>query len=121
MSKSTVLTTILFVCSHYGIANAVSTRTYTMVQESIFLAVSLACLLWALRIFLALRGGSLQTPWLFLIIGFALAVTGGALHLLDILKIAFYEYDLRPAFLATTCGSVIFIFLGLYVYKRGLD
>lgn len=121
MSKSTIFTTVLFVFSHYGIANAISSHAYKTTQESIFLVASLACLLWAARIFFVLKGGSLQTPWLFFMIGFAIAAAGGFLHLLDLFKIALYEYDLRMAYLATACGSIVFIFLGLFIYKRGLD
>ena len=121
MSRTSIFATPLFVISYFGMANAVSSYTYQVAQESIYLLVSLACLLWALRIFLALRGGSLQTPWLFFSAAFAVAAIGGIIHLLDMFQIAIYQYDLRPATLVTACGSAILLLLGLIIYKRGLE
>lgn len=121
MSKSTYAVTALFVLSNFGIANAVSSYTYNLTQDSVYLLAALACLIWALRIFLSLRGGSLQTPWIFFSAGFATAAVGGIIQLLDLLQIAIHQYDLRPAMLATTCGSLILLLLGLIIYKRNLE
>jgi hypothetical protein len=92
-----------------------------MVQESLYFATSLGCLVFALIIFLSLKGGSLGTPWLFICIGFFLAAAGGAIHLLDLFQILIHIYDLRPALLIANCGSMIFFLIGLIFYKRGLE
>jgi hypothetical protein len=81
----------------------------------------MGCLILALSIFLSLKGGSLGMPWVFFIMGFAMAFVGGALHLLDLFKILVYEYDLRLATLITSCGSMLFLLVGLYFYRRGLQ
>ncbi len=121
MNRTTILATAMFLLAHFGVAGAVSTHSYQVVQESIYLAASLACFLWAFRIFLALRGGSLQNPWIFFSAAFAVAAIGGLVHLLDLFQIAIHQYDLRPATLATTCGTVILLLLGLIIYKRDLE
>lgn len=121
MNRLAVCLTVGFVLSHSRLAGAVSTQTYNLVQESIFFIVSMGCLVLALSIFISLKGGSLGTPWIFLIIGFAMAAAGGVIHLLDLFKILVYEYDLRPATLITSCGSMLFLFIGLYFYRRGLQ
>ena len=121
MNKSTIYLTVVFVLSHYGLANALSTHTYNMVRESTFLLVSLACLFWTIRIFSTLKGGSLQTTWLFFSLAFAVAAIGSILNLLDLLKIVIHVYDLRPANLATTCGTMVLLLIGLFFYRRGLD
>jgi hypothetical protein len=87
----------------------------------LFFATALGCLAFALLIFLSLKGGSLGRPWLFIFIGFLLAAIGSGLHLLDLSKILIYEYDLRLAFLIITCGSMIFLLIGLILVKRGLE
>ncbi len=121
MNRLTVYLTIGFVLLHYRLAGAVSTHTYNLVQESIFFIASMGCLLLALSIFVSLRGGSLGTPWIFFVMGFAFAAVGGAIHLLDLFKILVHEYDLRLATLITSCGSMLFMLTGLYFYKRGLQ
>jgi len=121
MNLLTLPLTFVFVISYYDFAMAISTHTYSVVQESVFLVFTIACLLIAFGIFNSLKGGSLGTPWLFFAIGFFIAAIGGILHLLDLLKIFFSQYDLRPATLITTCGSMIFLFLGLYFYRKGLE
>lgn len=121
MNRSTIYLTIGFVLSYYRLAGAVSTRTYDLVQESILFVVSIICLILAISIFFSLKGGSLGTPWIFFIIGFAVAAAGGAIHLLDLFKILIYEYDLRLAALITSSGSMLFLSIGLYFYRRGLQ
>ena len=121
MNRLTLILTAFFVFSKYGIATAMSTHNYLVVQESIALLVCIACLLLAVSIFSALKGGILGTPWLFFVIGFSIAAAGGVIKLLDLFKIVIYQYDLRPAILLTTCGSVIFLLLGLFYYRRGLE
>ena len=121
MNQLTIYLTIGFVLSHFRLAGAVSTHTYDLVQESIFFIASMGCLVLALGIFISLKGGSLGTPWIFLIIGFAFAAVGGAIHLLDLFNVLVHEYDLRLATLITSSGSMLFLFTGLYFYRKGLQ
>ncbi len=121
MNRLAIYFTIGFVLSNYRLAGAISTHSYNLMQESIFFIVSMGCLVLALSIFVSLRGGSLGFPWVFFIIGFAIAATGGAIQLLDLFKIMVHEYDLRPATLITSCGSMFFLFIGLYFYRRALQ
>lgn len=121
MKPLTLCLAIGFVLIQYGQAGAVSTYTYDLTRESLFLIISSGCLVLALSILSVLRGGSLGAAWIFLIIGFALAVARGLIGVLDLLKILIHPYDLRLAILLTTCGSVLSLLLGLYLYRRGLD
>ncbi len=121
MNRLAIYLTIGFVLSDYRLAGAVSTHTYNLVQDSIFFITSVGCLILALSIFVILKGGSLGIPWVFFIIGFAMAAVSGAIHLLDFFKILVNEYDLRLATLITSCGSMLFLFIGLYFYRRGLQ
>lgn len=121
MRRLTVCLTIGLILGQYRLAGAVSTYTYDLTREAIFLVFSGGCLLLALSILNTLKGGSLATPWVFFIIGFAAAAVGGLIGVLDLLKILIHQYDLRPATLVATCVSVISLFLGLYLYRRGLD
>ena len=121
MNRLTVYLTVGFILLHFRMAGAVSTHTYNLVQDSIFFITSMGCLILALSIFVTLKGGSLGIPWIFFIIGFTMAAVSGAIHLLDFFKILVYEYDLRLATLITSCGSMLFLFIGLYFYRRGLQ
>lgn len=121
MNRLTVYLTVGFVLSHYRLAGAMSTYTYNLVQESVFFIASMSCLVLAVSIFISLKGGSLGTPWIFFIMGFAVAAVSGVIHLLDLFKILFHEYDLRLATLITSCGSMLFLAIGLYFYRRGLQ
>gem|GEM_PF-2077813 len=121
MNRSTVYFSLALVLINYDFCWAISSHTYRLVQESLYFATSIGCLFFALTIFLSLKGGSLGTPWLFICIGFSLAVVGGAIHLLDLFKILIHVYDFRLALLITNCGSMIFFLIGLILYKRGLE
>ena len=121
MSNLIKVATAGLVLSGYGIANASKTANYALVGDSLIFVFSAACLVLALLIFLSLRGGSLGIPWLFFFIGFALAGAGGAMQVLDMLKIAVNQYDLRPSLLITRAGSMLFFLVGLFLYKRGLQ
>jgi hypothetical protein len=121
MNRLTAYLTSFLVLVNYDFCWAISSRTYSLTQESLYFATSVGCLIFALVIFLSLKGGSLGTPWLFICAGFLLAAVGGAIHLLDLLKILIYVYDLRPALLITNSGSMIFFLIGLIFYKRALD
>ena len=121
MNRLAIYLTIGFVLTNYRLAGAISTYSYNLMQESIFFIVSIGSLVLAFSIFVSLRGGSLGIPWVFFIIGFAIAAAGGAIQLLDLLKILVYEYDLRLATLITSCGSMLFLFTGLYLYRKGLQ
>lgn len=121
MSRTTLFLTTLISMLSFDYASAMSTHTYLVVQESITFLVSIGCLILAISIYRALKGGILGTPWVFFVMGFGLAAVGGLIKLLDLFKIFIYEYDLRPATLLTTCGSVIFLLLGLFYYRRGLE
>lgn len=121
MNRLTACLTSALVLINYDFCWAISSRTYSVVQESLYFATSIGCLILALTIFLSLKGGSLGTPWLFICIGFLLAAVGGIIHLLDLFKILIHVYDLRPALLITNCGSMIFFLVGLIYYKRGLE
>lgn len=121
MKPLTLCLAIGLVLIQYGRAAAVSSYTYDLTRESVFVIISAGCLILALSIFSVLRGGSLGAAWIFLIIGFALAVARGVIGVLDLLKILIHPYDLRLATLLTTCGSALSLLLGLYLYRRGLD
>ena len=121
MNRLTAYLAIGFVLWQYRLAGAVSTYTYNLVQESAFFIACLCCLILAISIFVSLKGGSLGTAWIFFIVGFAVAAVGGVIHLLDLFKILLHVYDLRLATLITTCGSMLFLAIGLYFYRRGLE
>ena len=94
---------------------------YRLVQESLFLALSLACLILAIMMYLTMKGGKLSLPWIFLLIGFAAAGLGAVIQLLESLKILIHEYDLRPALLIFRCGSMLSFLVGLIFFKKGLQ
>ena len=121
MSRITACFTLVLVLVNYNFCWAISSQTYGMVQESLFFVTSIGCLIFALVIFLSLKGGSLGTPWLFICVGFLFAAAGGAIQLLDLFKIVIHIYDLRPALLITNVGSMIFFLIGLILYKRALE
>ncbi len=121
MRSLTFYLTIGFVAGQWNRAAAISTYTYDLTRNSIFLVIMAGCLLLALSIYSALKGGSLGASWIFLIIGFGLAAVTALIGVLDLLKILIHTYDLRPAIFLTTCGSALSFFLGLYLYRRGLD
>jgi len=122
MKKSTLSSVVAFlVLAQYGIAGAMTTYTYQVIRESVTSVVLLICLILALSIYKVLKGGSLGTPWLFFLIGFAVALVGGIIKLMDIFKIVIHVYDLRLADLLTTIISIIFLGLGLYYYRKGLE
>ena len=121
MKRLTACLTLCLVLLNYDFCWAISSRTYGLVQESLYFATSVGCLVFALIIFLSLKGGSLGTPWLFICAGFLMAAVSGAIHLLDLFKILIYIYDLRPALLITNSGSMIFFLIGLIFYKRALE
>jgi hypothetical protein len=121
MNRLTACLTLSLVFANYNFCWAISSQTYGLVQESLFFATSLGCLIIAFFIFFSLKGGSLGTPWLFICLGFLLAAVGGAIHLLDLFRILIHIYDLRPALLVTGVGSMILFFIGLILYKRALE
>lgn len=121
MKRVTACMTLCLTFANYNLGWAISSHTYGVVQESLYFVTAVACLIFALMIFSSLKGGSLGKPWLFMLIGFLLAVIGSGLHLLDLYKILIYEYDLRLAFLILSCGSIIFLLVGLVLVKRGLE
>ena len=121
MSRLTAYLTLGFLLTNYNLSWAISTHTYGVIQESLFFATSALCLIFALLIFTSLKGGSLGKPWLFILIGFLLAVIGSVLHLLDLFRILIYQYDFRLAFLILSFGSMVFLLIGLVLIKRGLE
>ena len=121
MKRLTAYLTLGLVLANYEFSWAISSRAYGVIQESLYFATCVGCLIFALIIFLSHKGGSLGPPWLFIFIGFSLAVIGSIMHLLDLFRILIYEYDLRPALLVINCGSMIFFLIGLVLYKRGLE
>ena len=121
MNRLTAFLTLGLILTNYNLGWAISTHTYGVIEESLFFATSAFCLIFALLIFLSLKGGSLGRPWLFILIGFLLAVVGSALHLLDLFKILIYQYDFRLAFLILSFGSMVFLLIGLILIRRGLE
>lgn len=121
MNRLTACLTLALVLVNYDFCWALSSQTYRIIQESLYFATSVGCLVLALIIFLSLKGGSLGTAWLFIFVGFLFVVAVGAIHLLDLFKILIHMYDLRLALLITNCGSMIFFLIGLILYKRGLE
>jgi len=103
-----------------GVARAMTTTQYAILQESLYVLFSAVCLLLAVTIFLALRGGSLGLPWVFIIAGFGLAVFGATIHLLDVLRIVLHQYDLRMGIFLSHVGSAVLLMVGLILYKKGL-
>ena len=106
---------------HCQPASAADTINYGLIQESSFFILSLGCIAVAGLIYQTLKGGSLGTPWLFFVGGFALAGSYAAIQLLDIMKIAVYQYDCRLAELALRIGSMLLLMTGLVLYKKGLQ
>lgn len=121
MNRVTAYLTLGLTITNYNLGWAISSHTYSTVQETLFFATAAGCLLFAFLLFSSLKGGSLGRPWLFILIGFLLAVIGSGLHLLDLFKILIYQYDLRLAFLILSCGSMVFLLIGLILIKRGLE
>lgn len=121
MRRLTACLTLILVLSNYSFCWAISSQTYNIAQESLYFVTSVGCLIFALIIFVSLKGGSLGKPWLFIFMGFSLAAISGAIHLLDLFKILIHIYDLRLAFLIINCGSMILFLVGLILYKRGLE
>jgi uncharacterized membrane protein (UPF0182 family) len=112
--------TLAVIATDGGVVYAMDQAQYAILQESLFMFFSIVCLLLAAIIFSALKGGSLGTPWLFILAGFAVAVVGGAIRLLELLGIVLHQYDLRMAMLLTRVGAVLLLMVGLYLYRKGL-
>ena len=121
MNRVTAYLTLGLLLTNYKLGWSISTHTYGVIEESLFFATSALCLFFALMIFLSLKGGSLGRPWLFIFIGFLMAVAGSGLHLLDLFRILIYQYDFRLAFLILSCGSMVFLLIGLILIRRGLE
>jgi hypothetical protein len=111
----------LLVMADYEMANAITSQQYQVLQHSLLVILSLSCLILTALIYLILRGGILGLPWIFFMIGFGAAALGGAIQLLDALKLAISQYDLRMALLIIYSGSMLSILVGLFIYKRGLQ
>lgn len=103
------------------IASAMSTKSYDMIENSIYSIFAIGCFFVAFLIFVSLRGGSLGKPWLIIMLGFILAAAGGVIQVLDIFEIMVNEYDMRLALLIVNSCSMFFLFLGLFFYKKGLE
>jgi hypothetical protein len=112
---------VLFVMADYEIANAMTSQQYQVLQQSLLVILSLSCLVLTVLIYMTLRGGKLGLPWIFFMIGFGAAALGGAIQLLDALKLVISQYDLRMALLIIYSGSMLSILVGLFFYKRGLQ
>ncbi|OGC90264.1 MAG: hypothetical protein A2W25_05815 [candidate division Zixibacteria bacterium RBG_16_53_22] len=112
--------TLTVIAADSGVACAMDQTQYAILQESLFMFFSVVCLLLAAIIFSALKGGSLGTPWLFILAGIAVAAVGGAIRLLELFEIVLNQYDLRLAMLVTRVGSVLLFMVGLYLYRKGL-
>ncbi len=95
--------------------------TYGLIRESSLIILSLTCLAVTWLIFRTLQGGSLGTPWLFFVGGFALVGIEAVIQLFDVMKIVVYEYDLGLVSLLLSAGSMILMMTGLILYKKGLQ
>jgi hypothetical protein len=100
---------------------ASNTTQYIAVRESLFVLITLGCVLAAALIFITLKGGTLSTPWVFFVVGFALAGVGGVMQLLELGKILLHQYDIRMALLFSRVGSVSLFLIGLVLYKARLQ
>jgi hypothetical protein len=118
MRQGTVIAAFLIL--GFDTAHAISAADYQFFQESIFIALSVGCIILAAMIFAVHKGGSLGLPWVFLMIGFGLAGIHGLMLLLENMQIVLHQYDLRVGFLLTRSGSMLFFVTGLFLYKRGL-
>jgi hypothetical protein len=113
MKRIIPIISIGLVLWHCQPASAADTISYGLIEESSFFILSLGCVAAAGFIYQTLKGGSLGTPWLFFIGGFTLAGSYAAIQLLDILKIAIYQYDCRLAELALRISSMLLLMIGL--------
>jgi hypothetical protein len=121
MKKVTVYLSLLWLLFGYNVASAMSTKSYNIIENTLYSIFALGCFFIAFLIFFSLRGGSLGKPWLLIMLGFILATVGGAIQVLDLFKIMIHEYDLRLALLVINSCSIFFLFVGLFLYKKGLD
>lgn len=120
MKKIIPVISVGLVLWHCQPVSAANTINYKLIQESSFFILSLGCIAAAAIIYQTLKGGSLATPWLFFIGGFILGGLDAAVQLLDIMKIAVYQYDCRLVELALHIGSMLLLMTGLILYKKGL-
>lgn len=120
MSRS-LFFTLAMVLSNYGISEAASSRTYGLVQEWSYVLAAVSSLILAVLIYKALKGGSLDMPWVFFTVGFFLAAANGVINLLDINQLLLHQYDIRLATLVTRVGSMLFMLVGFYLYKQRLE
>ena len=121
MKRMIPLTMIGLVLWHSRPLYAANMINYGLIQESSYFILSLGCLAIAGFIYKMLKGGSLGTPWLFFIVGFSLAGIYTAVQILDTLKVVVYQYDYRLAMLVMQTGSMLFLLIGLILYKKGLE
>jgi hypothetical protein len=105
---------------NYGVAGAMTTSDYGMLQESLSLGLSFLCLIFSVLILGGHRGGALGRPWAFFIAAFILFGVASGLRLLDLNSLVFTEYDLRPVNLITRTAALLFLLVGLVYYKKGL-
>ncbi len=111
---------LILVLALSGTARAMDSTQYVILQESLYVFLSVVCLILAAAIYAVLKGGSLGIPWLFILAGFAVAVLGATINMLETLEIVLQLYDMRLATLLTRVGSVTLFAIGLFLYRKGL-
>ena len=121
MKKITTFLTLFWILFGYNVASAISTKSYDIIEHTFFSIFALGCFFVAFLIFFSLKGGSLGKPWLLIMLSFLLATAGGTIQVLDMFKIMIHEYDLRLALLIINSCSIFFLFIGLFLYKKGLE
>jgi hypothetical protein len=120
MAKRIVYLIPAFVLLDCMPAAAMDSGAYAVMLESLFLFLSLVCLIIATTIYAVLKGGSLGTPWIFFMGGFALAAASAAIQLLDMFQIVLHQYDIRPGIFIARVGSMALFMVGLFLHKRGV-
>jgi hypothetical protein len=121
MKTTRLLLSIGLVFINFGIADAMTSNGYGLMQESFSLVLSIVSLILAIAIFKGLGGGALARPWILFAIGFALGGAASLIALVDLKAILFNQYDLRPILIAIRIGAMLFILLGLIFYKKRLQ
>jgi hypothetical protein len=121
MKPSSALLAIFIVIATCNTANAMTSHSYGLIEQSIYLLLSLVGVALAVTIFSSLKGGSLGNPWFFFILGFTAAGLGSIIELLDLFKFLISQYDLRLILLIFRTGSMLLFLTGLFLYKKGLQ
>ena len=118
MKRLSLLLAAGLLLADYENACAMTTGEYSLLQEMISLSVIAISIILAVAILQSLRGSVLSRPWAFFIVAFTLMGVASLLRLFDLKSILFGEYDLRLALLVTRSAAMLFMLVGLILYKK---